>query len=137
MKTRSYAEMLKLKTFDERLKYLMLDGAVGEEVFGFERYLNQQFYRSLSWKTARREAIIRDNGCDLAIDDRPIFGKIYVHHINPITKDDLTSESPLLTDLDNLVTVSFNTHQAITYGTENPIPKPAPVRKQNDTCPWR
>lgn len=134
---RTYSELIKLKSFDERFKYLMLNGAVGDTRFGFKRYLNQRFYRSPEWKRVRREVIIRDNGCDLAAEDHPIAGRLYVHHMNPISKDDLANMSYSLLDPENLITVSFNTHQAITYGLPDLIPKLDSPRTKNDTCPWR
>lgn len=137
MKSRTYSELILLPTFEERLKYCMLDGSVGEATFGYERCLNQQFYRSREWKSIRRDVILRDEGCDLADPNYPIGGHIYVHHLNPITKDDILNASPSLLDPENLISVSYNTHQAITYGTTNPVPKPLVTRKPNDTCPWK
>lgn len=134
---RSYKELIKLPTFEERLKYCMLDGAVGKSTFGYERYLNQQFYRSKEWKSIRRDVILRDEGCDLADSNYPIVGHIYVHHLNPISKEDILNGSSSLLDPENLITVSYDTHQAITYGTMNPVPKPLVTRKLNDTCPWK
>lgn len=136
-KSRSYSELILLPTFEERLNYCMLDGSVGEATFGYERYLNQQFYRSKEWKSVRRDVILRDEGCDLADQNYPIAGHIYVHHLNPISKDDIVNGSPSLLDPENLISVSYNTHQAITYGTTNSIPKQLVTRKPNDTCPWK
>lgn len=137
MKSKTYSELILLPTFEERLKYCLLDGSVGETTFGYERYLNQQFYRSKEWKSVRRDVILRDEGCDLADPNHPIAGHIYVHHLNPIGKDDIVNGSPSLLDPENLISVSYNTHQAITYGTTNPVPKPLVTRKPNDTCPWK
>lgn len=134
---RTYSELIKLHTFEERLRYCMLNGKVGEETFGYARYLNQLFYRSKEWKEVRRDVILRDKGNDLACEGYSIVGHIYVHHLNPITSDDIIKVSSQLLDPENLITVSYDTHQAITYGTTNPIPKPIVTRELNDTCPWK
>lgn len=135
---RSYKKLITLPTFDERFKYLMLKGHVGEETFGIERYLNQKFYRSKEWKQIRRDVIVRDDGCDLAIDGEQIGGMIFIHHINPITIDDIKKGSKKVFDLNNLVCVSKKTHEAIHYGNEDYIYYTKPVvRKPNDTCPWK
>lgn len=134
---RTYSELCLLKSFKERFDYLKLDGAIGEMKFGYERYLNQQFYKSQEWKKARNAVIIRDNACDLAHPDFPIYGKLYVHHLNPITVEDLIKHSSLLTDPENLVCVSYDTHYSITYGDEGLLPSRPVDRKPNDTCPWR
>lgn len=133
----SYSEMNKLQTFDERFKYLKQFGVVGESTFGGSRQLNQALYSSSEWKRTRRDAIIRDNGCDLGMPDRPIHGSVYIHHINPITPEDILNRNPKIFDLDNIVCVSFNTHQAIHFGDENLLPSNGVERKPNDTCPWR
>lgn len=133
---RTYHEMAKLSTFEERFQYLKLNGVVGESTFGFSRYLNQNFYTSRQWKTARSEAIIRDNGCDLAIPDRQIFHRIYIHHINPVTMDQLENEDSMLFDLDNLVCVSYDTHLAIHYGNQDLLPKIVLSRSPGDTTLW-
>lgn len=137
MTIRTYSELSKLKTFEERLHYLMLDGVVGETKFGYERYLNQRFYRSPEWKKIRRQVILRDNGNDLGVEGHQIYGRMYVHHMNPITKDDICKGTEYLLNPEYMITVSYNTHQAITYGTESTIPKPVVERQANDTCPWR
>lgn len=135
---KTYSELILLPTFEERFEYLKLDSVVGWETFGAERYLNQTLYSSPEWKRARRDVIARDEGCDLAHPDRPIRTKIYIHHIEPITREDVLNRSPKLFDLDNLVCVSFNTHNAIHYGTANLLIPTKPVeRKPNDQCPWR
>ena len=135
---RTYSKLVSLPTFKERYKYLKLDGRVGEDTFGFDRYLNQEFYqRDPRWRRARDEAIIRDNGCDLGVEGYDIRGKILVHHINPITKEDILNRSDLLYDLENLICTTKNTHNAIHYGDENLLITPPPERKKNDTCPWR
>jgi hypothetical protein len=135
---KTYSELIKFQTFDERFEYLMLNGKVGEELFGYARYLNQVFYTSGDWKRARRKAIIRDNGCDLGVEGFEINGIIYVHHINPITIDQLINNDPLLLDLDNLICTSRSTHEAITLGDRNLLLIRNPViRVPNDTSPWK
>lgn len=138
MKTilRTYTELIRIPTFEERLEYLKLDGVIGEDTFGFNRYLNQDFYHSDEWKAIRREVIIRDNGWDLGIEDRDIIGPIYVHHMNPITADDIINFTPKVYDLNNLISCSRNTHDAITFGTEI-INRDPIIRFPGDTCPWR
>lgn len=137
MKNKSYSEMIKLKTFKERFQYLKLDGSVGEFTFNGSRFLNQAFYRSRQWNEARRKVILRDNGCEMALEDYPINGYIYIHHINPITKEDLMSLSSKIFDSENLVSLSFQTHNAIHYGSEESLPKGPAIRTANDTCLWR
>lgn len=137
MKIRTYSELIEISTFEERYKYLNLDGTVGEETFGFDRYINQEFYRSYEWCKIRDFVIIRDNGCDLAIDDREIFGKIYVHHMNPITINDILNKSKFLLDPEYLICTSKTTHDAIHYGDSNLLITMPTERRKNDTCPWR
>lgn len=137
MITRSYTELTRLSSFSERFNYLKLSGSVGFTTFGGSRWLNQILYGSPEWKRVRREVILRDLGCDLGCDDRPIFGKIYIHHINPITKDDLLKRRPCVFDIKNLICCSFNTHNAIHYSDDSILSSEPVVRKQNDTCPWR
>lgn len=134
---KSYSELISLKTFKERYDYLKIRQRVGDTTFGGSRYLNQTFYTSPQWKDFRNQIIIRDCGCDLAMDGFEIKGKIYIHHITPITKDDLLKRSPLLMDEENVVCVSFDTHQAIHYGDENLLPQLPIERRPNDTIPWR
>lgn len=137
-KIKSYSEMIRLNTFLERFEYLKLKGKVGDETFGYSRYLNQHFYHTREWKSVRDQVIIRDNGCDLAIFDREIRDRILIHHINPITEEDILDRNPLVFDLDNLVCVSKLTHDAIHYGDSNLLPSDTIViRTKNDTCPWR
>lgn len=134
---KTYSEMIELPTFEKRYEYLKLDGAVGQDTFGAKRWLNQVFYRSYEWRKLRQEIILRDNGCDLGIDDRIIFGKILIHHINPITMDDINGRKHILFDPENLVCVSHNTHEAIHYGSFDLLVSSTPVvRKPGDTCPW-
>lgn len=135
---RSYSEMILLPTFKDRFDYLKLGGKVGEETFGFERYLNQVLYRSPEWRRFRRDIIIRDEGCDLADPDYEIHGSIIIiHHINPINSRDIYLRSRAIFDPDNVITVSFNTHNAIHYGDFSLIPHLFPERSPNDTSPWR
>ena len=138
MKIRTYEELSKLKTFEERYEYLKLDGSVGEETFGFDRYLNQKFYKyDPDWKKIRDEVIFRDNGCDLGIEGREINGLILVHHMNPITKDDILNRSEYLLNPNYLITTIKSTHDAIHYGSSDLLMKDPVVRSKNDTCPWR
>lgn len=137
---RTYSELLTLPTFEERFEYLKLDGCVGLETFGFDRWINQQFYRSKEWKRVRDEVIIRDNGCDLGVEGYEIHSKILVHHINPMIRDSLRNSRLIPEELLNpeyLICVSHRTHNAIHYGDESQIPKGPVERKPNDTCPWR
>lgn len=137
MADRTYSELKKLQTFEERFKYLKLDGLIGEDTFGFERYLNQSFYRSAEWRRIRDAVIVRDNGCDLGIEDRKIFGPITIHHMNPITTKDISDATNYLTDPEYLICVSAKTHNAIHYSDESILMLDTIDRKPNDTCPWR
>lgn len=135
---RTYSELIRLPTFEERYRYLRLAGAVGKETFGFDRYINQMLYqRSQKWKSARNEVIVRDNGCDLGMEDRQIYGKVLVHHMNPITLEDIENESDFLFNPEYLICVSHNTHNAIHYGDENLLITAPIERTRNDTCPWK
>ena len=135
---KSYSELIKLPTYDERLKYLYLNGSIGIETFGDERYLNQLLYRSSEWKDVIRPAvIIRDQGFDLGIEDILIEGPIYVHHINPITPEDILERSPIVFDLENLISMSRTTHDAIHYGRKsNVMDNDLVERRPNDTKLW-
>lgn len=134
---RSYTELISLPSFQERFDYLKLSAKIGDSTFGFERYLNQIFYGSQEWKAFRRDMIIRDNGCDLALEGYDIGDRIEVHHINPITIEMIERNDPLLMDPENVVCTSSRTHKAIHYGDENLLRKMEPVvRRPNDTCPW-
>lgn len=137
MSIKRYSELIEIPTFLERYRYLKLSGKVGEETFGFDRYLNQLFYRSPEWKRVRNFVITRDIGCDLAVEDREIFGRIYIHHMNPIRPSDIRDRSDLLLNPDFLITVSYDTHQAIHYGDETLLIIAPTMRMKNDTCPWR
>lgn len=134
---RTYSEIITLPTFEERYRYLQLCGEVGKETFGYDRYLNQMFYTSKEWKSIRRKVIIRDMGCDLGVEGFEIFGRIYVHHMNPITKEDIIQRSKFLLDPEYLICTSHNTHEAITFGDESLLITAPVVRTKNDTCPWR
>lgn len=134
---RSYHELSQLKTFEERFEYLKLSARIGEETFGTERFLNQFFYGTPEWRALRQNALIRDQGCDLGIEDHPIGGRIEVHHINPITAEDIKNRDPCLLDLENVICVSSNTHKAIHYGDASLLPHDPIERKPNDTCPWK
>lgn len=134
---RTFSELSKLKTFEDRFQYLRLDGIVGEETFGFDRYLNQILYQSNEWKRCRRDIIIRDNGCDLGCEGFEVHGRILIHHINPITVDDIVKRNPKVFDPENLILTSHNTHQAIHYGNEDLLIRAPVERSKNDTCPWR
>ena len=134
---RTYSELIQLPTFEERFDYLRLDGVIGKDTFGFDRYLNQQFYRSSEWKRIRNQVIVRDNGCDLGIDEYEIHGRILIHHMNPISIEDLQCMSDLLMNPEYLICVSHRTHNAIHYGDESLIVTAPIERSQNDTCPWR
>lgn len=131
-----YSDLSAIPSFEERLDYLMLNGSVGDETFGGHRYLNQALYSSNGWHTIRREVILRDDGCDLAHEDYPIDGSIYIHHLNPITMDDILNRRENVFDLENLVCVSFQTHNFLHYGNAKPIFSFI-ERKKDDTCPWR
>lgn len=137
MSIRTYSELISLPTFEERYRYLRLSGRVGEETFGFDRYINQIFYRSKEWKEIRDHVIVRDNGCDLGIPGREIYGKILIHHMNPITQEDILNRSDLLLNPEYLICTVKNTHDAIHYGDESILYKDPIVRSKNDTCPWR
>lgn len=133
----TYSNLVELPTFAERFDYLALNGVVGESTFGGSRYLNQLFYNSKEWKEVRDVVIMRDEGCDLGCLDRPITGTIYIHHINPIRKEDILTRSWKVLDPENLICVSFNTHQAIHYGDRSILIPDLIERYPNDTCPWK
>lgn len=134
---KTYSEMLRYNTFLERFRYLKLTGAVGAITFGYDRYLNQALYKSPEWLSIRDKIIIRDNGCDLGIEGREIDKGIIVHHINPISKEDILERNPLLFDPENLICVSKCTHDAIHYGDEDLLVLMPIIRAKNDTCPWK
>lgn len=134
---RTYSELSKLGTFRERFQYLKLSGSIGTDTFGFDRYLNQMFYKSREWKKIKDEVIIRDNGCDLGIDGYDIHGRIYVHHMNPVTVDDIRNRSEFLLNPEYLITTTHNTHNAIHYGDKDLLVLDPIKRTMNDTCPWK
>lgn len=129
--------MKRFRTFEERFNYLKLEGRVGEETFGYDRYINQMLYKSSRWLRLKDKIIIRDNGCDLGIEGREIHGPVTIHHINPITVEDILNEDPMVFDPDNLVCVSHMTHNAIHYSDENILIRDPIVRSEHDTCPWK
>lgn len=138
MSIRTYSELITLPTFEERFRYLQLNGKVGEETFGFDRWINQTFYRTdREWLSVRNHVIVRDNGCDLGIEDRKIYSRILVHHMNPITMDDIIKRTKYLLDPEYLISTVDNTHRAIHYGDENLLTLDPIERSKNDTCPWR
>lgn len=137
MITRRYSELKKLQTFEERFEYLKLGGEVGKDTFGVDRYLNQNFYRSREWKRARRDVIARDYGRDLGIEGRDIYDHIIIHHMNPITIEDVENRDPKIFDPEYLICVSHDTHNAIHYGDGSKLAKDYHPRTPNDTCPWK
>ena len=138
LKTRSYSELKKLKSFKERFEYLKIGGVVGSETFGGHRYLNQMFYKTKEWKYARNAVIMRDQGCDLGLSDRVIFGETpIIHHMNPITQKDILDRNPDIWNPEYLICVSSNTHKAIHFGDQNLLQEEYVSRRPNDTCPWK
>lgn len=137
MSIKTYSELIKLDSFIDRFRYLKLGGVVGKETFGFDRYLNQIFYKTPEWLAARDEVIGRDNGCDLGIPGREIPSRILVHHMNPISKSDILERSDLLLNPEFLICLSKRTHDAIHYGDENLLLMEPKVRTKYDTCPWK
>lgn len=136
-KIKRYSELILLPSFEERFEYLKLGGAAFDETFGSKRYLNQALYKSEKWKSFRREIIIRDKGFDLGIADREIFGTIIVHHINPLSVEDILNHSSKIFDEENVITTCIATHNAIHYGDISKLMDNYVVRERNDTCPWK
>lgn len=135
---KTYSELIQLSTFEDRFNYLKLRGNVGEDTFGFERYLNQKFYKSKEWKHIRDIVILRDQGCDLACLGHDIYGKVIIHHMNPITINDLETNSDIVLNPEYLICVSQETHNALHYGDGSNLHKyDYEDRKPNDTSPWR
>lgn len=134
---RTYLELIKFETFEERFEYLRLDGVVGLETFGSYRQLNQALYQSYEWKKIRDIIVLRDNGCDLGIEGHDIYQHAYIHHLNPITKKQILDRDPILFDPNNLITVSYQTHQAIHYGDKSILLLDPIERFANDVVPWR
>ena len=137
MSIRTYSELITLPTFEERFRYLQLGGKVGEDTFGHDRYLNQMFYTSDEWRRIRRDVIVRDNGCDLGIQDREIHGLIIIHHMNPITIEDIINRSEFLLNPEYLISTVKNTHDAIHFSDERILITDSIERRPNDTCPWK
>lgn len=148
MRTRTYSELSQLSTFEERFEYLRLDGEVGMETFGFDRYLNQMLYNSQRWRSVRNEVIVRDNACDLGVEGYEISGcydkdknyhrpKIIIHHMRPITKQEVLDRDPVIFDPEYLITTTLQTHNAIHYGTDACLRRGPVTRSLNDTCPWK
>lgn len=133
----TYSELIQIPTFEERLKYLSLHGKVGEDTFGFDRFVNQQFYRSKEWKSIRNRIIERDGCCDLGISDHVIFERPIIHHMNPLSYDDISDMSDYVTNPEYLITTTHLTHLAIHYSDSSLLPTMPAERKPNDTCPWR
>lgn len=136
-KIRTYSELILFPTYEERFEYLKIGGFVGNTTFGFDRYLNQDFYRSREWKRLRNEIFVRDNGCDLAFEERPIIGRYIIHHMNPILAEDIIHSSEFLLNPEYLITVDPETHNAIHYGKEREGPPSFVERKPNDMSPWK
>ena len=134
---RTYSELIKINSYKDRYNYLQLTGGVGQETFGFDRYINQNFYRSRQWKAVRDFVIVRDNGCDLAMEGYEIHGKILIHHMNPISLKDIQMNSAFLMEPEYLISTVLSTHNAIHYGDENLLIRMPVERSKNDTCPWR
>ena len=134
---RTYSELITLPTFEERFRYLKLGGAVGQDTFGFDRIFNQKFYKSREWKRVRDIVIARDMGCDLGIEDREIYGNILIHHLNPISLEDLKNHTDYLLNPEYLICTTHATHNAIHYGDESLLVTAPIERTKNDTCPWR
>lgn len=137
MGIRRYSELVLLATFEERFRYLRLDGAVGEETFGFDRSVNQRFYGSVEWKSVRDFVIVRDGGCDLGVAGHEIYGKVFIHHMNPLLLKDFERKSDFLLDPEYLVATTHHTHNAIHYGDERLLVTAPIERSRNDTCPWK
>ena len=136
MISRSYSELVKLQTFSERYNYLRLVGQVGSTTFGFDRYLNQSFYTSRDWRQVRHAVIARDAGCDLGLEGYEIFDRVYVHHMNPLTKKQVLAADENMFDLEHLISCTLNTHNAIHYGDTNSLVRLPPERRPGDTTLW-
>lgn len=134
---KSYRNLILLPTILDRFEYLRIKANVGDPTFGFDRFINQDFYQSREWRQVRMKVIARDEGCDLGVPEYPIGGKVIIHHINPITAEDIENASDLLFDMDNLICVSESTHNAIHFGDETLLPAEPIIRMPGDTCPWR
>lgn len=137
MSIKTYSELMTIPTFEERFEYLKLNGEVGKETFGFERYLNQKFYSSHEWKRLRDQIIIRDLGCDLGAEGYEVQGRIIIHHMNPILTHDIINVTDYLTNPEYLISTTHITHNAIHYGDSSLLARGPIERSRNDTCPWR
>lgn len=137
MTFKCYSELRSLSSFEDRFNYLRLRGKVGQDTFGFDRIFNQMFYRSKEWKSVRDKVIIRDNGCDLGVEGREIYGRIIIHHMNPISIDDIKDNTDFLLNPEYLITTIHSTHNAIHYGNEHLLMKNPVERTKFDTCPWK
>lgn len=135
---KTYSDLQQLKTFEDRYEYLKLHGEIGKDTFGYDRYLNQQFYKSKEWQDVRHKVIVRDSACDLGVEGHPIKGQILIHHMNPIDVDDISESSEYLLNPEYLICVSKDTHNAIHYGSKDYAKSKEPItRTKNDTCPWK
>lgn len=134
---KTYSELMRRKTFEDRYEYLRLDGEIGKETFGYDRYLNQLLYNTTEWKRCRRGIIVRDNGCDLGMDGFEVHARILIHHIIPLTVDDIIKRDPRIFDPENLIVTSHNTHLAIHYGSNDLLITGPNIRTANDTSPWK
>lgn len=137
MTDRRHSEIIRLPTFLDRFRYLRLGGSVGSDTFGFDRVFNQRFYKSAEWRSVRDYVITRDLGCDLGVSDREIFGRVYIHHMNPISIRDIEQASDILLDPEYLICTSHDTHNAIHFGDERLLARDPVERSANDTCPWK
>jgi hypothetical protein len=133
---RTYSELKRFETLEERFEYLKLHGRVGQSTFGFDRYMNQQFYTSREWRQVRQKVIVRDNGCDLGIDGYEIHNGLYIHHMNPMTVEDISSGHPTILDPEYLITVTHKTHNAVHYGDASLLARGVVQRKAGDTKLW-
>lgn len=136
MRIRTYSELSRLETIEDRYKYLKLSGEVAEQTFGLERYINQRFYRSTQWKQIRNHIIVRDNGCDLGVDGYEVYGQLTIHHMNPMTVADIRDGNSAILDPEYLIAVAHQTHNAIHYGDERQLPRPPVSRRAGDTKLW-
>lgn len=134
---RTYSELITLNSFEDRYNYLKLDGSIGFNTFGFDRWMNQAFYRSKEWRDLRNYIIVRDGGCEMGLPGYEIGGKVFIHHMNPITPDDIKHSNDVLMDPDQLICVSQQLHNAIHYGSDELLIRPIQERRPNDTIPWR
>ncbi len=134
---KTYQELITFDNFEDRFNYLKLSGRIGDETFGSNRWVNQIFYKSREWLSFRDRVIRRDNGCDLGVEGREIFGPILIHHINPITLEDIVERDPKVFDMNNVITTMLSTHNAIHYSDAGILVLDPVERTQNDTCPWR